>query len=302
MLKFPHFQHPAVRDLAWAICSPPLLEDSEGKLSFHILDEEWMQDRFQRDFEWLLSLDKDPFILHDFLNQRATRLVGKKFEALIEFWLTQSPWFEVVASNIQFHSDNGTKGEVDFLVRDLYSEEFLHIEAACKYYWSESNSSDWYSLIGPNRKDRLGLKMQKFKRQTGIFKTAEGKEFLRNSGLSHPTPVVWLKGYFFYPFHQLDGAVFPKFANKHHHAGWYVFTDQIDAFASTPRQWVVLPRTHWISPYHSQGNDLPVLDGREMASEVKESVNVHSKAVLIAQLEEDEFGKREVSRGLILAR
>ncbi|MEZ4799053.1 MAG: DUF1853 family protein [Flavobacteriales bacterium] len=271
-------------------------------VTFPMLDEEWMQDRFQRDLEWFKALDSNPADLHEFLNNRATRLVGKKFEALLEFWFSKSPWFELVATNVQFHSGDGTRGEADFLVRDLYSEEFLHIEVACKYYWSSSNSSDWYSMIGPNKQDRLGLKMQKFKRQTKLFQTAEGKAFLLSNGLPSPISVVWLKGYFFYAFYELGGAVFPKLANKHHHAGWFVFVDQLEAFQNTPKQWVVLPRTHWISPYHSQGNELPILTGQELFLEVRDAINVNSKAVLVAQLEEDRFGMREVSRGLVLAR
>lgn len=300
MIKFPHFHHPAVRDLAWAVASPPLFENGIGKKSIYFLDEEWMNDRFLRHLDWFHALDQDPKVLHKFLNDKAPQLIGKKFEALLEFWFSQSPWFELIDSNVQFTDGVRTIGEVDFLVFDKYTEELLHIEAACKYYWASSASKNWDTWLGPNRQDTLGLKMKKLRKQAQIFQTKQGIQYLENKGLDCPISVNWLKGYLFYSHDDLFSASRPLYVNPKHHAGWYVFADSLRAFEDSPSQWVILPRTHWIGPYHFENNELPILNGAELIDEVRKHLNVSTKALLVAQLFEEDGQKMEMNRGLIL--
>jgi hypothetical protein len=250
-----------------------------------------MLDRFSRHLPWLYELDETPFELENFLLSEETNLVGKKFEALLKFWFSNSPWFELKASNVQLIRDGRTIGEMDFIVFDKYSEELLHIEAACKYYYSRGGQSTWSDWWGPNHADRLELKMEKFKAQTKLSKTPEGKSALANLGISNPTPVVFLKGYFFYPFNALGATTKPHLAHPHHQAGWFLNQNQLETFRNSPQQWVILPKSHWISTYHAENNKLPVLDGNELISEA-----IRSKALLISQIQEEV----EISRGLLI--
>jgi hypothetical protein len=298
--KPPHFRHPAVRDLAWVIGSVPLLDNSAAKIRLNLLDEEWMSDRFTRHLDWLEQLDQEPQALHAFLNLQVSKLIGKRFETLLQFWFENSEWFELVKHNVQMHDGDQTVGEIDFIVYDKYSDELLHIEAACKYYWSSAQSSQWETWLGPNRQDRLSLKMDKLKMQSRICDSKIGKAFLQENNIERPISVVYLKGYLFYPFNELGRSVLPALGHRHHQAGWYIHQNTLDRFIDTPRQWVILPRTHWISPYHSELNDLDILTGAEMIARVRQHMNRTTKAMLIAQTIEEGNFHREVSRGLIL--
>ena len=289
--SLPHFHHPEVRNLAWAIGSVPLLDDPDNRTRLNLLDDDWMLDRFTRDLPWLYELDENPSDLETFLLSEETNLVGKKFEALLKFWFSYSPWFELKASSVQLIRDGRTVGEMDFIVFDKYSEELLHIEAACKYYYSRGGLSTWSDWWGPNHADRLDIKMEKFKTQTKLSKTVEGRLKLAELNLENPISVVFLKGYFFYPFNGLGATSRPHLAHPHHQAGWYLTQNQLESYCDTPRQWVILPKSHWISPYHGEGNNLPVLDGNELISEA-----IRSKALLISQIQDD----IEVSRGLLI--
>ncbi|MFM2000064.1 MAG: hypothetical protein RL204_2011, partial [Bacteroidota bacterium] len=126
---------------------------------------------------------------------------------------------------------------------------------------------------------------------TKLSKTIEGKLKLAELNLEKPISVVFLKGYFFYPFNGLGATSRPHLAHPHHEAGWYLNQNQLESYRDTPRQWVILPKSHWISPYHGEGNNLPVLDGNELISEA-----IRSKALLISQIQEEV----EISRGLLI--
>ena len=289
--SLPHFHHPEVRNLAWAIGSVPLINDPNNTTRLNILDDEWMLDRFTRHLPWLYELDEHPAQLEQFLLNEETKLIGKKFEALLKFWFSHSPWFELKASNLVITDQGRTIGEMDFIVFDKYSEELLHIEAACKYYYSRSGQSTWSDWWGPNHNDRMDLKMNKLKEQIRLSKSKLGKTILHEYQVENPTSIVFLKGYFFYPFNELGACTKPQLAHPHHEAGWYLHQNQLESFRNTPKQWVILPKSHWISPYHEEGNKLPILDGNELISEA-----VRSKALLISQIQEG----LEASRGLII--
>lgn len=289
--SLPHFHHPEVRNLAWALGSVPLLSDPNNTTRLNLLDDEWMLDRFTRHLPWLYELDENPSELEAFLLSEETNLVGKKFEALLKFWFSNSPWFELKASNVQVIKEGRTIGEMDFIVFDKYSDELLHIEAACKYYYSRGGQSTWSDWWGPNHADRLDIKMEKFKAQTKLSKTPEGIAALHALKIGKPTSVVFLKGYFFYPFNGLGATTKPHLSHPNHQAGWFLNQNQLESFRNSPQQWAILPKSHWISPYNDENNKLPVLDGNELISEA-----IRSKALLISQIQEG----AETTRGLII--
>lgn len=289
--SIPHFHHPEVRDLAWAVGSTPLLADPDNKTRLHLLDDEWMKDRFFRHISWFEALDRDPEPLRQFLAQQDTQLVGKKFEALLNFWFEQSPWFDLIARSVQLIRDGKTIGEMDFIVKDRYSDEILHIEAACKYYYAARQSDNWKDWWGPNSTDRLELKMKKFQSQTALSSTKEGRRVLHEMGLDQVIPVVFLKGYLFYPFSALGQWPAPNLAHPKHNAGWYVSTTRLHVFEGDLAQWAILPKSHWIAPYHAENNALPLFTGDALEKEL-----IENKALLVAQVAND----AEQSRGLLL--
>lgn len=294
-----HFRHPLVRDLAWAIGSAPLLEDPQKKSGLNFIDPEWMNDRFDRHLPWLQQQDQHPTLLEKFLESEHIELVGKRFEALIKFWLTHHPDFELKAANIQFSNNEKTIGEIDFIVYDKWTEELFQMETACKYYYAHTSSADWNEWWGPNHQDRLGLKVQKFKSQTALLKTAQGRQICSSIGAEKIPSAVFLKGYLFYPFNQLGQYISPHLTNKKHNSGWFVKRDALLQFKGEIPQWVILPKSHWLAPYHSENNSLDIISGDTLFVQLHDKKN--ERATLIAQVKQDENGFwNELNRGLVL--
>ena len=77
---------PAVRDLAWVIGSPGLLDENWAAYAGRVVDDAWCRAQLKTCAEWLAGLDNDPHSLHDFIAQRPTRRLGQYFESLIAFF------------------------------------------------------------------------------------------------------------------------------------------------------------------------------------------------------------------------
>ncbi len=288
LTKFTTFTHPSVRDLAWAIGSSVLLEAPSGRLGFNMIDNQWVEDRYMRHYQWLQGIDENPLSLLSFLNKKNDALIGKYFESLLEFWFTHHTDFELVLSNVQVKDAQQTLGEIDFILNDTFSEETYHLEVACKYYYSKFNRTDWNSWWGPNHQDKLSLKMEKFGRQTSLIKNAQGRKILNSCGIPSIPSVVLLKGYFFYPYNLLEKALTPRWSSSHHCAGWCLPLNDLPILADTGRQWCVLPKKSWLAPYSSQNNELPIYSGREMVDLLHAEKEYATK--LVAQVEQNEQG------------
>jgi len=82
---------PTVRDLAWVIGSPGLLDASHPAYHGRVVDDAWCGAQLQASATWLTALDLAPLPLHSYIAARPTRRLGHYFEALIKFWLTHRP-------------------------------------------------------------------------------------------------------------------------------------------------------------------------------------------------------------------
>lgn len=83
--------------------------------------------------------------------------LGKMNEFLFGCLLEKSNNYEVLDRNYQFIQNGVTVGEIDFLLKDLRSQEIIHLELATKVYLSVSEG-----FVGPNMKDNLMRKVAKF--------------------------------------------------------------------------------------------------------------------------------------------
>src|SRR5690606_39982868 len=105
MMHFPslsdlptHLRQPAVRDLAWALLSPPLLAQSPWPQRHPLKASSWSQQP-EALADWLMSQDADSSALQQWLSQRSVRRLGLYYERLWQFALDAAPGIEVVAAN-----------------------------------------------------------------------------------------------------------------------------------------------------------------------------------------------------------
>lgn len=179
-----------VRELAALLTAPPLWH-SGAELSVRELLGE-------HGFRYLLSLERNPQPLTDYLAQHAPfgHRLGLYAEYLLAFWFSHAPHAGLLAQNLQVVSDGLTVGAADFVA--VLNGRPYHIELTCKYYGCADGRTE--KLCGLSRTDRLTAKAAKLAQQLMLLKFSDGLETLRRHAL--PTglqPVSIVRGMAFLP-------------------------------------------------------------------------------------------------------
>ena len=191
------FNYQVVRDMAWVIGSLPLLQKLARLNSIDFIENDFFLDQLVIFDQQLKLLERDPSALNRFLERNNTRLIGKYFERLVEFWLLHREDVKLLGSGIQINSGNKTLGEFDFIYEDLNSNEIIHLEVAGKFYLAQHNSSEWSNFIGPNGTDNLQSKLNKIQNnQIPYVENKTAKHILMKLGITdNLISKVILKGY-----------------------------------------------------------------------------------------------------------
>lgn len=247
------WRHPAVRDLAWVLGAPPLLQAPRPATpdSPRWLDAAWCQRRLQDSTDWLRRLDADPTPLLTHLAHEHDHRLGSHFESLLAFWLgwPDNPACTLVARNLPIREAGRTLGELDFLVRDRHSGELQHWEVAVKFFLGVRPGGAARDWIGPGLRDRLDLKLVRLRtHQLRLTRTPAARAQLQALGLETPTPVCLVKGRLFYPAGVARPAWAPADAATDHPQGWW--QDAAGLRAQWPDEdlrWIRLPKANWMT-------------------------------------------------------
>jgi len=248
-------KHRVVRDLGWALLSPPLLQQLDAD-DLHLLQREYI-DNEGAIYQWLLSIDQSPEPLIHYVQQRSQVRIGIYFEQLLGFYFSHYPRFLLLSQNLQVQGEKRTLGEFDFIIHDKQSGEYFHIESAVKFYLGHFESSlltkniehyNWHQWIGPNKKDSLSLKINSMlSKQLQLSQTPEGHQLLSKQSINADQlqTRLLLRGRFFYANNNKETPLFshPKTCQDN----WY----SLDDFALKPQiqqRYSLLPKTHWLSP------------------------------------------------------
>ncbi|MBD1587423.1 DUF1853 family protein [Pseudomonas typographi] len=253
-------RHDAVRDLAWALTSPPLLAHSAWPQRHPLHASEWAQAP-QRLAAWLHTLDAEPSALLAFLAQRSVRRLGLYYERLWQFAVAAAPGVELLAANLPVRDGARTLGEFDMLLRDAVGTH--HVELAVKFYLGPPNghgrsTSEW---LGPGCHDRLDRKLAHLgEQQLRLAQQPAATTVLAAIGACQPVASLWLGGYLFYPWPR--GGLAALGAHPAHLRGtwlhrrhWRAFADSVPHARFSP-----LPRARWLAPAAS----LQGLDGEQL--------------------------------------
>lgn len=294
------YKNKLVAELAWVIRSAPSMSNSSGSGLYSTLDRTWCHEQFEFHKNWLDYLDEQPEEIEKYFQQSKTLLLGKRFEAFVQFWFEESPFFELLAYNVQLSNNGRTIGEIDFIVKDNRSDETLHIEAACKFYLSNKNSQQWKHWVGPNGNDNLQLKMNKLDKQLAICSTIEGKEFLSKNAINQPIACLFMKGYFFHHYRILTQSIAPSSSASNYNVGWWLYESEMQNFFSPNSMWVVLEKENWLAPYSAQIELTKIKYGKDMSKLISALIRKHKRAIMLVQVEIDNDIIFEVSRGLVV--
>lgn len=300
----------AVRDLAWVIGSPGLLDAAHPAYAGQVVDDAWCRAQLQARTPWLSALDLEPHMLHEFIAARPTRRLGHYFESLIAFWFTHRPDAQIIASNLQVQEAGRTLGEYDLLFRDG-TAAICHWEAAVKFYLQVQPLAEQRVFIGPAARDRLDLKLNRvFQRQLGLGRTPAGRAALPN-GIMLDKAQAFIKGYLFYPAMQHEKSLTPNptaagiadtpGVSGIHLRGWWVRYPTTALPQTSPDTgWMILPRLRWLAPVRLDA-DASLMTNGEICAVLKQHFAASSEALQVAELQRvADCSWHECARGFVV--
>lgn len=290
---------PAVRDLAWVIASPGLLEASYPAYNGQVVDDAWCNTQLQDCTAWLVALDLAPLPLHDFVAARPTRRLGHYFETLISFWLMHMPDTQIIASNLQVQDQQRTLGEYDFLFRNA-SAAVCHWEAAVKFYLQVEPLVEQRAFIGPGTRDRLDLKLDKVFQQQLVLGQSPAGQLALPPGIKLDKTQAFIKGYLFYHA-STSGNLSIQGVSTAHLSGWWVrHTRDTLPQTSSDSRWIILPRLRWLAPARLP-EDALVMNLSALNTMLDEHFSMNNDALLVFEMTHTETGEwHEISRGFVV--
>lgn len=107
-------------------------------------------------------------------------ILGKQAEFLFSEAIKACSKYSVLKENIQINQEKLTLGELDYILKSN-TNHLYHVELACKFYLLKEDESSQLEgqWIGPNLKDTLADKINKFKsRQFPLLRHPATKEVL----------------------------------------------------------------------------------------------------------------------------
>ncbi len=292
-------RHPGVRDLAWALLSPPLLSQPPWRQRHPLSASGWASHP-ERLADWLRRLDLQPEPLEQWLAQGSNRRLGLYYERLWQFALDQAPDVELLAANLPIRIAGQTLGELDLLLRD--AEGVHHLELAIKLYLGPrhgdgSNPSEW---LGPGSHDRLDRKLEHLSQhQLPLSASPESRQVLDQLDAQPASAELWLGGYLFYPWP--GNCTAPQGANPAHLRGLWLRHNELEDFLSqTPNgSWQPLPRQSWLAPAACEDDEHW---SAERFGQWREQLAPDSPARLLVRLAPDGDGRwNEAERAFLVS-
>ena len=297
MLKAPLFKHASVRDLAWVVNSPPIIQDLIGHS--HWTSSTFWLHQYQEVKDLLCQLDANPSDLNYALKHQKDKRLGHRFETLLSFFFSLNKRYKILAKNLQIQDGNRTIGEFDFIVRDTLLNKTQHWEVACKFYLGLGDAlhlSDWH---GPMLRDRLDIKFNQMQtKQSQLSSHVSAINHLNTCGIHIDQRVCLMKGRLFRPASN-DHQHFPNPISSDHQTGWWARADDFNTDVQHDNmRWAILSKNQWFAP--QELNPTTVTYQRDKLLDVFLADN-NPRPICIAGFKQQQDSTVETTRGFLVA-
>lgn len=294
--RWRHLRDPHVRDLAWLLDAPNLLDEHAPQWQGRIAQLE--ADAAVRAADWLAALDRSPDRLHAMLDIGPFTRLGRYAEKLLVFYFSQQG--TLAAHGVQVRAGKGaTVGEFDFLLRRV--DGLVHWELATKFYLLAADDdaaiADYF--IGPNLADTLQAKMRKIlDRQLALGGHPAAQAVLAERIIEAR---ALIKGWLFLPLGYQGDPGGAGVSREYCRGTW---APQSAWSPQAHLRYRPLSRLEWLAPSQAIGSD--VLDSDAATAFLQDSFARDPAPVMVATLdtdgteEKDGMWWRESSRAFIV--
>lgn len=180
--------------------------------------------------------------------------LGHKMEHVCKQLLASSNRYEIVFHNLPIRVEKRTIGEIDFILKDLASQQLLHVELTYKFYLILPEISEpIHRLIGPNKRDMFFTKMEKIKNeQFPLAHTPQVKSLIvqKEPNISDIISQVCFKAQLFKPYHEKLLPIGPL--DKQCIIGFWLKMEQFNTDEFKAFEYYIPSKTEWvISPHEN---------------------------------------------------
>lgn len=87
--------------------------------------------------------------------------LGHLYEDALTILLDHSTRYKLITNNLQIHHQKTTLGELDYIIRDTHTDQYLHLELAIKFYLAHPSANNQITYPGPDARDNFHRKLNR---------------------------------------------------------------------------------------------------------------------------------------------
>lgn len=288
----------AVRDLAWLVNNPPIIQGKLGETNW--TDSDFWQQQHQQAHDLLLRLDANPSALYANLDKQKDHRLGHRFETLLSYFFNNSARYQILAQNLQVQNEERTIGEFDFIIQDTVLNKTQHWEVACKFYLGLGDTTCINNWHGPMLKDRLDIKFNQMQcKQSQLSNHPAAALYLKAHGINIDQHVCLMKGRLFHPIDSTRRHT-PTPVSSDHQYGWWARPDEfIQHFKQPHYRWLILNKGQWFASQRYDPNAISY-NSHELLNTLMPDAS--PRPTCIAGFNHPTAGQTETTRGFLIAK
>lgn len=206
------------------------------------------------------------------INLNYNQKLGHLYEQALGVLIDSSERLDLVARNLQvFDSGGRTIGELDFVLQDVASGRYIHLELAIKFYLAVRHSEGW-EFPGPDPKDNWSRKLERMRaHQWKLCERLETRALLlERLGINAITTEHLVLGRIYTPDDE-DGALMPDEILDASGQGRWLYVSQFEQLLGRISEVCLVEKSLWlVDPNSRLFDSLPLISTDELRERATE--------------------------------